>query len=103
MTEIIADARVAADLDVVDRRLLHALGINGRASFRLIASVIGASEQTVARRYRRLREEGVVRVLMLRPLIQPTAGSWCVSRCSPKQYEQSPMHWLAGLMCRGCG
>jgi DNA-binding Lrp family transcriptional regulator len=55
----------AAGLDAVDRRLLHALGINGRASFRLIASAIGASEQTVARRYRRLRESGVVRVLML--------------------------------------
>jgi len=64
MAENITDTR-AAGLDVVDRRLLHALGINGRASFRLIASVIGASEQTVARRYRRLREEGVVRVLML--------------------------------------
>jgi DNA-binding Lrp family transcriptional regulator len=55
----------AGDLDATDRRLLHALGINGRASFRLIASVIGTSEQTVARRYRRLRESGVVRVLML--------------------------------------
>jgi len=64
MAENITDTR-AAGLDVVDRRLLHALGINGRASFRLIASVIRASEQTVARRYRRLREEGVVRVLML--------------------------------------
>lgn len=65
MTETITDAEAAAGLDVVDRRLLHALGINGRASFRLIASVIGASEQTVARRYRRLRDAGVVRVLML--------------------------------------
>jgi DNA-binding Lrp family transcriptional regulator len=65
MTEIVTDAGAVAGLDVVDRRLLHALGINGRASFRLIASVIGASEQTVARRYRRLRDAGVVRVLML--------------------------------------
>src|SRR5277367_6732538 len=51
--------------DVADRQLLHALGVNGRASFRLIASVIGVSEQTAARRYRRLREAGLVRVLML--------------------------------------
>lgn len=57
MTEIIIDA--------VDRQMLHALGVNGRASFRLIASVIGVSEQTAARRYRRLREAGLVRVLML--------------------------------------
>jgi DNA-binding Lrp family transcriptional regulator len=65
MTETTTDAGEAAGLDSIDRRLLHALGINGRASFRLIASVIGTSEQTVARRYRRLRESGVVRVLML--------------------------------------
>jgi DNA-binding Lrp family transcriptional regulator len=65
MTEIATDTETGAGLDVIDRRLLHALGINGRASFRLIASVIGTSEQTVARRYRRLRESGVVRVLML--------------------------------------
>jgi DNA-binding Lrp family transcriptional regulator len=51
--------------DVADRQLLHALGVNGRASFRLIASVIGVSEQTAARRYRRLRDAGVVQVLML--------------------------------------
>jgi DNA-binding Lrp family transcriptional regulator len=55
----------APALDTVDRQLLHALGVNGRASFRLIATVLGVSEQTVARRYRRLRETGAFRVLML--------------------------------------
>jgi DNA-binding Lrp family transcriptional regulator len=63
MTETITDA--AYDLDAVDHQLMHALGVNGRASFRLIASVIGVSEQTAARRYRRLRDAGVLRVLML--------------------------------------
>jgi DNA-binding Lrp family transcriptional regulator len=52
-------------LDAVDHQLMHALGVNGRASFRLIATVIGVSEQTAARRYRRLRDAGVLRVLML--------------------------------------
>src|SRR5271169_5236939 len=52
-------------LDAVDRRLMHALGVNARASFRVIASVLGISEQTAARRYRRLRETGVLRVLLL--------------------------------------
>lgn len=52
-------------LDRLDRQLLHALRINGRASFRLIAEVLGSSEQTIARRYRRLREAGVVRVHVL--------------------------------------
>jgi DNA-binding Lrp family transcriptional regulator len=52
-------------LDAVDRRLMHALGVNARASFRVIASVLGISEQTAARRYRKLRETGVLRVLLL--------------------------------------
>lgn len=63
MTTIIAAAPL--QLDAVDRRLMHALGVNGRAPFRLVASVLGVSEQTIARRYRRLREAGVLRVLML--------------------------------------
>jgi DNA-binding Lrp family transcriptional regulator len=71
MPEIITDGGPVSALDVIDRRLLHALGINGRASFRLIAAVIGASEQTVARRYRRLCESGVLRVLVL-PTPDPT-------------------------------
>jgi DNA-binding Lrp family transcriptional regulator len=50
-------------MDRLDRQILHALAINGRASFRRVATVLGASEQTVARRYRRLSEAGVVRVL----------------------------------------
>jgi DNA-binding Lrp family transcriptional regulator len=38
---------------------------DGRASFRRIARALGSSEQTVARRYRRLREAGVLRVVVL--------------------------------------
>ncbi|HUN30844.1 MAG TPA: AsnC family transcriptional regulator [Trebonia sp.] len=40
--------------DEVDRQLLHALVIAPRAPFRLLADVIGVSDQTIARRYRRL-------------------------------------------------
>ncbi|MFF7452877.1 Lrp/AsnC family transcriptional regulator [Kitasatospora sp. NPDC008115] len=50
-------------LDEVDRALLHALQVDGRAPFRRIAEVIGVSDQTVARRYQRLRAAGVVRVV----------------------------------------
>lgn len=64
-------AETVSALDVVDHQVLHALGVNGRASFRLIAAVIGVSEQTAARRYRGLREAGVVRVLMM-PAPDPT-------------------------------
>ncbi|ONI79858.1 AsnC family transcriptional regulator [Actinosynnema sp. ALI-1.44] len=49
-------------LDPVDRGVLHALQIDGRAPLRTIAAVIGVSENTVARRYQRLRSAGVVRV-----------------------------------------
>jgi DNA-binding Lrp family transcriptional regulator len=50
-------------IDRLDRQILHGLAINGRAPFRRLAGVLGASEQTVARRYRRLSEAGVVHVL----------------------------------------
>jgi DNA-binding Lrp family transcriptional regulator len=53
-------------LDALDRRLVHALLRDGRLPFRRIADVLGSSEQTIARRYRRLREAGVIRVVVLR-------------------------------------
>jgi DNA-binding Lrp family transcriptional regulator len=53
------------EVDDFDLKLLQALRTNGRAPFRRIADVLGSSEQTVARRYRRLREAGIVRVLVL--------------------------------------
>jgi DNA-binding Lrp family transcriptional regulator len=53
-------------IDRLDRRLVHALLHDGRAPFRRVAEALGSSEQTVARRYRRLREAGVVRVIVIR-------------------------------------
>lgn len=52
-------------IDRLDRRLVHALLLHGRASFRQLADALGSSEQTIARRYRRLREAGVVRVVVV--------------------------------------
>jgi len=52
-------------LDAVDRQIVHAMQVDGRAPFSRLATVLGVSEQTVARRWRRLRAEGVVRVLGL--------------------------------------
>ncbi|MFG1926981.1 Lrp/AsnC family transcriptional regulator [Cryptosporangium sp. NPDC048952] len=49
-------------LDDVDEGLIHALQVDGRAPFRLIGDVLGVSENTVARRYRRLRTAGLLRV-----------------------------------------
>ena len=65
-------------LDRLDRQLLHALQFDGRASFRVLAELLGASEQTIARRYRRLREAGVVRVVVLSA---PAGGQyWIVEK-----------------------
>ncbi|MFF5809793.1 Lrp/AsnC family transcriptional regulator [Streptomyces sp. NPDC012746] len=52
-------------LDTLDRRLIHALQIDGRVSFSRIAGVLGAPERTVTRRYHRLRSALVVRVVGL--------------------------------------
>ncbi|MEV8066604.1 Lrp/AsnC family transcriptional regulator [Streptomyces sp. NPDC085995] len=52
-------------LDALDRRLIHALQLDGRAPLSRIAAVLGAPERTVARRYHRLRSAFVVRVVGL--------------------------------------
>ncbi|BCB73724.1 AsnC family transcriptional regulator [Phytohabitans flavus] len=50
-------------VDPLDRALIHALQIDGRAPFSQIGAVLGVSDQTIARRYRRMRAAGVVRVI----------------------------------------
>jgi DNA-binding Lrp family transcriptional regulator len=52
-----------AVVDELDRRILYAIQLEPRAAFREVADALGVSEQTVARRYRRLRGDGVVRVI----------------------------------------
>jgi DNA-binding Lrp family transcriptional regulator len=71
------DPRDFLKRDRVDNQLLHALLIDGRAPFSLLADVIGASEQTIARRYRRLQDAGAVRVLVL-PAPSDTGLEWVV-------------------------
>ena len=50
-------------LDALDRQIIHILAIEPRASFRAIADVTGISDQTAARRYRKLCEDAGLRVL----------------------------------------
>lgn len=50
-------------IDDLDRRILHCVQLHPRAAFALFGEVLGVSEQTVARRYRRLRDSGAVRVV----------------------------------------
>lgn len=49
--------------DAVDIKITHCLQVSPRASFSTIATVLGVSEQTVARRYRKLRAADAVRVV----------------------------------------
>jgi DNA-binding Lrp family transcriptional regulator len=50
-------------LDAIDRQIVHILTIEPRASFRTLADVAGISDQTAARRYRRMAESAGLRVL----------------------------------------
>lgn len=50
---------IVGSVESIDRKLVHALQIDGRASFAKIAGVLGVSEYTAARRYQRLRERGI--------------------------------------------
>ncbi|PXX65212.1 AsnC family transcriptional regulator [Nocardia tenerifensis] len=50
-------------LDGLDARIVQALQLDPRVSFNRVAAELGVAEQTVARRYRRLRRDGVVRVI----------------------------------------
>jgi DNA-binding Lrp family transcriptional regulator len=63
---VCAQSAETLTFDALDHRIILALTVDGRAPFRRIAEVLGASEQTVARRYRRMREAGVLRVVVLR-------------------------------------
>lgn len=49
-------------MDDTDRRIAAALQIDGRASWHQVASVVGSSESTVARRAQRMFEAGLLRV-----------------------------------------
>ncbi|MET7937042.1 Lrp/AsnC family transcriptional regulator [Streptomyces sp. NPDC005322] len=74
--------------DDVDRALVYALQLDGRAPFSRIAEVLGVSDQTVARRYTRMRTTGAIRVL---GLTDPTALGeivWMVRvECLPEGAE----------------
>lgn len=71
-------------LDELDRRIIHALFLDPRVPFRRLAEVLGASEQTVARRYRRLFDEHVVRVVGELDAQRLGQSDWVVRiRCVP--------------------
>jgi DNA-binding Lrp family transcriptional regulator len=74
-------------VDELDRQLAQCLGIDGRASFAAIAEVLGVSDQTVARRYRRLRSAGALRVVGLRYPKSDDSSWFLRMRCVPGSGE----------------
>ncbi|MEV5960704.1 AsnC family transcriptional regulator [Kribbella sp. NPDC051952] len=72
-------------LDQIDRGLVHALTIDGRVPFSLVGELLGVSEHTVARRYRRLRAYGVLRVVGVVNGLRLGRRSWTIRiRCTPE-------------------
>jgi DNA-binding Lrp family transcriptional regulator len=71
-------------LDRLDEQIVRALQLSPRAALSLVAEVLDVSEQTVARRYRRLQRQGVIRVI---GAVDPRAlgqSDWFVRvRCRP--------------------
>jgi DNA-binding Lrp family transcriptional regulator len=72
------------EIDELDRQMVHCLAVDGRASFSQIADITGVSDQTVARRYRRLRTAGAIRVVGLRAKQSMGSLGWLLHmRCVP--------------------
>lgn len=71
-------------LDDLDHQMVQALLIDGRAAFSKIAAVLGVSDQTLIRRYRRLRTAGLLRVVGL-PVGHRVGllESWLRVQCTP--------------------
>src|SRR4030081_1778346 len=71
-------------LDLLERQIIHALIVDGRAPFSRIAAAVGVSEQTVARRYRRMSAAAIVRVVGLPNSQRLGQSDWVVRlQCVP--------------------
>ncbi|MEV3860905.1 Lrp/AsnC family transcriptional regulator [Streptomyces sp. NPDC050095] len=74
--------------DALDTQVLHALEVDARAPFSRIGEVLGVSDQTVARRYRRLVESGGLRVVGLQDSQLLGHDTWMLRlRCAPDGAE----------------
>jgi DNA-binding Lrp family transcriptional regulator len=89
-THMVAFTRILfVVIDALDGQILHSLQLSPRASFRSIGTVVGAPEQTVARRYHRLRRDGVVRVVGLEnPWVEDEATWVCRMHAKPDRISQ---------------
>ncbi|MBT2901230.1 Lrp/AsnC family transcriptional regulator [Streptomyces sp. McG3] len=94
-------------LDALDRRLIHALQLDGRLPFSRIATAVGVPERTVARRYHRLRSRLALRVVGLVDGGRTGMLDWIVRiRCAPEAVEtlavrlarREDTSWIAPLV-----
>ncbi|AHH20185.1 putative transcriptional regulator, AsnC family [Nocardia nova SH22a] len=56
------DDNESSVLDLLDRQIVHGLVTDARVPFAKLGAILGVSEQTVARRYRSMRERGILHV-----------------------------------------
>src|SRR5580658_5975228 len=71
-------------LDLLDRKIVHALYVDPRAPFSRLAEVLGSSEATVSRRYRRLFDDRILRVVGQLDSQRFGQYDWAVRiRCAP--------------------
>jgi len=82
-------------LDEIDRGLVHALHLDGRAPFSRIGAVLGVSTQTVARRYRRLCAEASLRVVGLADPGHAGRIQWLLRLTAGPHAAQDLAHALA--------
>ena len=78
-------AAESAVIDRLDRQILHGLQLAPRVPFARLGAVVGVSEQTVARRYQRMRGQSLIRVYgMADPSRLPGTTSWALRiTCRP--------------------
>jgi len=71
-------------IDDLDQRIIHALYVDPRAPFSRLAEVLGSSEATVSRRYRRLFDDRILRVVGQLDSQRLGQYDWVVRiRCGP--------------------
>src|ERR1700691_5455227 len=75
---------VSITLDTLDRRIIQALYVDPRSPFSRLAEVLGSSEPTVSRRYRRLFDDRILRVVGQLDSQRLGQYNWAVRiRCIP--------------------
>ncbi len=63
-------------LDLLDKQIMHGLVVNPRIPFATLGAVLEVSEQTVARRYRSLRERGILHISGLVNVVPLGSTRW---------------------------